>query len=443
MEKIELETKEKSPIDNSDYTSFKELLKTILDQKKAKEYEQKKTACFDQCNHILIHTSFNSEGLSRCGCIKCGLDNAILDRYKGYDWNNFDIKTQLDDLIMLNYLKSHTLKGRMILPYHCDSKIANEMYNSIQRKHPEIGENETLKYFLKALNNMIHKKSTDKIKLRRAERLRVDHSEIESMHHFGMNNDTSTIDLWIEREANDKECFKGAFMDGICRIDDHLHHPYNYIRVITNCNCQMYTNDENVKINNKHRVIIFYKTYHIIDGKSYCRRERIYHKPVRMLVVNNNTNINACLKDVATQKIPEDKYEETMGHFLEPWWVKIENIDMEEKPLDFPTIFEDEPNICSCHSEELLESYFEGHYRNDKKDDREQEAQPLNYHPFFSLILFLPLRNQKDLHSFEICHTGAYISDDYKIIIPTQTEADIDKKPEDWSFRLAHPMNFN
>ncbi len=84
------------------------------------------------CEHkkVTLRNGVNGE----CGCIKCGLDNAILDRYKGYDWNNFDTKTQLDDLIMLNYLKSHTLKGRMILPYHCDLKIANEMYNSIQRK---------------------------------------------------------------------------------------------------------------------------------------------------------------------------------------------------------------------------------------------------------------------------------------------------------------------
>ena len=87
-------------------------------------------------------------------------------------------------------------------------------------------------------------------------------------------NIVKTIDLWTEQYDNHYECFNGAFIDGF----ENNKIPFNRYKIAKNCNCIITTNSADIKIRNKHNAIIFYKD----------------NTPVRLMVINKNTDINKC-----------------------------------------------------------------------------------------------------------------------------------------------------
>lgn len=89
-------------------------------------------------------------------------------------------------------------------------------------------------------------------------------------------NTIRTIDLWTEQHINHYECFNGAFVDGF----EEEKKPFDEYKVVKNCNCLIECNDKNINISNKHNAILFYK-------------EKI---PVRLMVVNKDTEINHCIE---------------------------------------------------------------------------------------------------------------------------------------------------
>ena len=88
-------------------------------------------------------------------------------------------------------------------------------------------------------------------------------------------NIIQTIDLWTEAKDNHYECFNGAFVDGF----DDSNIAFDKYKVVRNCNCKIDISSKTINIKNKHHAIIFYKN----------------EKPVRLLVINKNTDIDKCI----------------------------------------------------------------------------------------------------------------------------------------------------
>ena len=91
-----------------------------------------------------------------------------------------------------------------------------------------------------------------------------------------------TIDLWTEQHANHQNCFNGAFIDGV----NEQSLPYDKIKIVRNCNC-IITNNENLPIANKHNAIVFYT-----EGR-----------PVRLVVLEHDTDVDNCIKIALRQHI--------------------------------------------------------------------------------------------------------------------------------------------
>ena len=72
--------------------------------------------------------------------------------------------------------------------------------------------------------------------------------------------------------------FNGAFIDGF----ENNKIPFDSYKVIKNCNCIVDVSLNDIYISNKHNAIVFYKDKF----------------PVRLMVINKNTNVDKCI-DVA------------------------------------------------------------------------------------------------------------------------------------------------
>lgn len=90
-----------------------------------------------------------------------------------------------------------------------------------------------------------------------------------------------SIDLWTEQNENHYECFNGAFVDGF----ENNKIAFDEYKIIKNCNCIITVNNPNINISNKHNAIVFYKD----------------KNPVRLMVINKNTDIDKCIKIALTQ----------------------------------------------------------------------------------------------------------------------------------------------
>ena len=95
-------------------------------------------------------------------------------------------------------------------------------------------------------------------------------------------NTIKTIDLWTEQNENHIECFSGAFVDGF----ENGNIPFDTYKVIRNGNCIITSNLNELNISNKHNAIVFYKN----------------NIPVRLMVINQNTDIDNCINVALSQQ---------------------------------------------------------------------------------------------------------------------------------------------
>ena len=139
-----------------------------------------------------------------------------------------------------------------------------------------------------------------------------------------------SIDLWTEQYCNHYECFNGAFVDGF----DCTKIPFDEYKIVKNCNCIITVSQNDIHISNKHQAIVFYKN----------------KIPVRLMVINKNTDVNKCvevslnqyfkdsiLKDYYTLygNFASDKYE-----FIPNLFIKYELVtDKEEFEIEHKCAF--------------------------------------------------------------------------------------------------------
>ena len=125
----------------------------------------------------------------------------------------------------------------------------------------------------------------------------------------------NSIDLWTEQHDDHYECFNGAFVDGF----ENSKVAFDEYKIVRNCNC--------IITRNKHNAIVFYKN----------------NIPVRLMVINQNTNIDKCIDIAFNQSFGES----ILKDLYQKLNIKSSIIDMKEKPIN-NNIVNGEVDVGSC-----------------------------------------------------------------------------------------------
>ncbi len=209
-----------------------------------------------------------------------------------------------------------------------------------------------------------------------------------------------TIDLWTEQHNNHYECFNGAFVDGF----ENDKAPFDTYKIIKNCNCIITVNNPDININNKHNAIIFYKD----------------DTPVRLVVINKDTDIKKCIKVALEQhfnnSILKDYYVKKN--------IKSSIIDIKEKPIfKITDNTKVETDVGSCDRWKLLYNMLKGSYT--ESDTAYGNFQSDRYE--FIPNLFIRYEITTDTEKFEIEHKCAFINTIKTRLIPIQENSTLTK----------------
>lgn len=201
-----------------------------------------------------------------------------------------------------------------------------------------------------------------------------------------------TIDLWTEQYRNHYECFNGAFVDGF----ENNNKPFNKYKIVKNCNCIITTNREDINISNKHNAIIFYNN----------------ENPVRLVVINKDTEIDKCIDIALNQNF------ETMilKELYENEKIESSIIDMEEKPILKSINNAKEIDVGSCDRWKLLYNMLKGSYTEDNTPYGNYQSDKYEFVP--NLEIKYDLKTDKE--EFIIEHKCAFINEIKTRIIPIQ-----------------------
>lgn len=206
-----------------------------------------------------------------------------------------------------------------------------------------------------------------------------------------------TIDLWTEARVNHYECFDGAFVDGF--ENDTI--PFDKYKVIKNCNCIIEVSLDKINIKNKHNAIIFYKD----------------NKPVRLMVINKDTDIEKCIS-IALNQFYNDG---VLLDVFEKNNIKREDIDLKEKPIYKKGEDREEIDVGSCDRWNLLYSMLKGFYT--ESDSEYGNFANDKYYFLPSLIVNFNLTIGKE--KFQIEHKCAFINTIETRLIPIQENSSL------------------
>lgn len=206
-----------------------------------------------------------------------------------------------------------------------------------------------------------------------------------------------TIDLWTEQYKNHYECFNGAFVDGF--KDDNQ--PFDEYKIVKNCNCLITTDNENINISNKHNAIIYYKN----------------RKPVRLLVINEDTEIEKCINIALEQYYKNKKLQDLYNSFN----IKRNIIDMKEDPIYNSADKTREIDVGSCDRWKLLYNMLKGSYTESNTVYGNFQSDKYEFVP----NLFIKYELKTDIEKFEIVHECAFINTIGTRLIPIQENSKI------------------
>ncbi len=196
-----------------------------------------------------------------------------------------------------------------------------------------------------------------------------------------------SIDLWTEQYENHYECFNGAFVDGF----ENNKIAFDEYKIIENCNCIITVSNPKINISNKHNAIVFYKD----------------KNPVRLMVINKNTDIDKCIKIALNQYFEN----ETLQVLYDNLQIKSSIIDMNET-----SIFNKEIDVGSCDRWNLLYNMLKGSYTESNTQYGNYESDKYEFIP----NIFIKYELTTDTEKFEIEHKCAFINTIKTRIIPIQ-----------------------
>lgn len=202
-----------------------------------------------------------------------------------------------------------------------------------------------------------------------------------------------TIDLWTEQYDNHYECFNGAFVDGFSKDEA----PFDEYKIVKNCNCLITVSMEDIHISNKHNAIVFYK-------------DRV---PVRLMVINKNTNIDKCI-EVALEQYYEDSI---LREYYESLNITSSVVDMKEIAIskDGDEKYKD-TDIGSCDRWKLLYNMLKGSYTESETSYGNFSSDKYEFIP----KLFIKYELVTDTEKFLIEHKCAFINTIGTRLIPIQ-----------------------
>lgn len=201
-----------------------------------------------------------------------------------------------------------------------------------------------------------------------------------------------SIDLWTEQHENHYECFNGAFVDGF----ENNKIAFDEYKIIKNCNCIITVSNSNINISNKHNAIVFYRD----------------KNPVRLMVINKNTDIDKCINISLNQYfndgILQDLYD-CIG-------IKFTRIDMNEEAIYNGVDSTKEIDVGSCDRWKLLYNMLKGSYTESDTQYGNFESDEYEFIPDLCIKYKLTI----DTEIFEIEHKCAFINTIKTRLIPIQ-----------------------
>ena len=200
----------------------------------------------------------------------------------------------------------------------------------------------------------------------------------------------NTIDLWTEQHDNHYECFNGAFVDGF----ENNKAAFDEYKIVKNCNC-IITKPKELNIKNKHNAIIFYKN----------------NIPVRLMVINQKTEIDKCI-EIALNQYFEDTILKDLYQKLN---IKSSVIDMKENPIS-NSIIDNEIDVGSCDRWSLLYNMLQGLYTETNNAYGNFSSDKYYFIP----DLFIKYELKTDSETFEIINKCAFINTTKTRLIPIQ-----------------------
>lgn len=209
-----------------------------------------------------------------------------------------------------------------------------------------------------------------------------------------------SIDLWTEQNENHYECFNGAFVDGF----ENNKIAFDEYKIIKNCNCIITVNNPNINISNKHNAIVFYKD----------------KNPVRLMVINKNTDIDKCIKIALTQYFEN----ETLQVLYDNLQIKSSIIDIKKTPIFNNADFIKEIDVGSCDRWNLLYNMLKGSYTESNTQYGNYQSDKYEFIP----NIFIKYELTTDTEKFEIEHKCAFINTIKTRIIPIQENSNLTKK---------------
>ena len=208
-----------------------------------------------------------------------------------------------------------------------------------------------------------------------------------------------TIDLWTEQNPNHIECFSGAFVDGF----ENENIPFDSYKIIRNCNCVISSNQSNLNISNKHNAIIFYND----------------NVPVRLIVINKETDIDKCINESLNQPFNNTTLRDVYALLS----VKSTDINLNEQAIYNCSDKSKEIDVGSCDRPSLLECMLEGIYTQSDTDYGKSNSN--NSYSFIPNI-FIEYKLVTDAECFKIEHHCAFINENMTRIIPLQDNSSLD-----------------
>ena len=213
-------------------------------------------------------------------------------------------------------------------------------------------------------------------------------------------NIVQTIDLWTEAKDNHYECFNGAFVDGF----DDSNIVFDKYKVVRNCNCIIDISLKTINIKNKHHAIIFYKN----------------EKPVRLLVINKNTDVDKCI-DIALNQFFMDV---VLSDLFQKNKIEREDIDLKEEPIYKEDENKEEIDVGSCDRWSLLYNMLKGFYTESESEYGNFSNDKYYFIPNLQIKYSLVVGNEQ----FEIVHNCAFMNTIETRLIPIQENSSLTMK---------------
>lgn len=130
-----------------------------LSNKEKELYTKIETEKYTSCHHIwaivdLQHDYYEGRSYSKYGCIKCGLDQRLLEKSNRLSmiFEPKEIFT-LDEMIMLNCMHLDGGRAGKYTDIQCDLDLAKKLYSKIKKAFPNIDDETAIKYFEIELDN--------------------------------------------------------------------------------------------------------------------------------------------------------------------------------------------------------------------------------------------------------------------------------------------------